>query len=87
MITYHVEGGYPSIPRWSKSKRPGKMIGTIGNIYEPEMLEKMTVDEIYEAMCKDLYVNSIDMTEKYEYKGKTLAQNLETVLFLSLIHI
>jgi len=82
MITYRVEGGYPSMPRWSKSKRPGKMIGRIGNIYEPDILEKMTVEEIYQVMCKDLYVNSIDMTEKYEYKGKTLAENLETVLFV-----
>jgi 1-acyl-sn-glycerol-3-phosphate acyltransferase len=74
MITYRVEGGYPTMPRWSKSIRPGRMTGAIGNIYEPDQLEKMTVEEIYKAICDDLYVNSINMSEKYEYKGKTLAE-------------
>ena len=82
MITYRVEGGYPTMPRWSKSIRPGRMTGAIGNIYEPDQLEKMTVEEIYKAICDDLYVNSINMSEKYEYKGKTLAENLESALFI-----
>ncbi|MFA5340837.1 MAG: lysophospholipid acyltransferase family protein [Clostridia bacterium] len=82
LITYRVEGGYPTMPRWSKSIRPGRMTGVIGNVYEPEQLEKMTVEEIYKAICDDLYVNSINMSDKYEYEGKTLAENLETALFI-----
>ena len=82
LITYRVEGGYPTMPRWSKSIRPGRMTGVIGNIYEPEQLKIMTVDEIYNKICEDLYVNSVTMSDKYEYKGKTLAENLETALFI-----
>lgn len=82
LITYRVEGGYPTMPRWSKSIRPGRMTGVIGNIYEPEQLKIMTVDEIYNKICDDLYVNSVTMSDKYEYKGKTLAENLETALFI-----
>lgn len=82
LITYRVEGGYPTMPRWSKSIRPGRMTGVIGNIYEPEQLKIMTVDEIYNKICEDLYVNSVTMSDRYEYKGKTLAENLETALFI-----
>lgn len=82
MITYRVEGGYSTMPRWGKTIRPGKMTGVIANIYEPEKLANMSVDEIYAAMCDDLYVNSKDMSEVYEYKGKNLAEYLETALFI-----
>jgi 1-acyl-sn-glycerol-3-phosphate acyltransferase len=82
LITYRVTGGYPSLPRWSKNPRRGIMEGKLAHIYTPEKLETMSVDDVYKVICDDLYVNANDVAGKVEFKGKDLAENLETVLFV-----
>lgn len=82
LITYKIDGGHPSMPRWSRGHRRGKIVGSLGHIYEPEELEKMSVEEIYEAIVKDLYVNSEDICKEVKFKGKNLAEYLETALFV-----
>jgi 1-acyl-sn-glycerol-3-phosphate acyltransferase len=81
LITYRVTGGYPSLPRWSKNPRRGRIEGKLAHIYTPEKLESMSVDDVYKVICEDLYVNANDISAEVEFKGKDLAENLETVLF------
>lgn len=84
LITFRLDGGYFTSPRWSKTLRKGGMKGRIVKEYSPEELKSMTSDEIYSAIKNDLYVNAYEEQEKnpIEYKGKNLAENLETALYL-----
>jgi DNA-directed RNA polymerase subunit RPC12/RpoP len=52
--------------------------------YSSDKLSGMTEEEINQAICHDLYVNAYSDNEKSPvmYKGKRLAENLETVLYV-----
>ena len=46
LVTFKIEGGYFTTPRWGYGIRKGKMHGSIVNIYNPETLEKLSAEEI-----------------------------------------
>jgi len=84
LITFRLDGGYFTSPRWSKTIRRGEMRGRVIKEYTPEELKSMTADEIYLAIKKDLYVNAYEEQEKnpVAYVGDRLAENIETALYL-----
>ncbi len=85
LVTYRMEGGYLSSPRWSGSSvRKGRMTGRIVGIYPPEELKKMTADEVNEQIRRDIYENAWERQEKepVRYRGRKPAEHLETFLFL-----
>lgn len=84
LITFRLDGGYFTSPRWSKTLRRGEMKGRMVKEYSPEELKSMTADEVYLAIKNDLYVNAYEEQGKnpIEYKGDKLAENLETALYL-----
>lgn len=84
LVTYRLEGGYLTTPRWSYTTRKGKMTGHIVNVYSPEQLKEMTADEVNEAICRDLYEDAYARQEQWhiKYKGKRLAEGLEHALFM-----
>ena len=84
LVTYRLEGGYLSSPRWAKRLRRGKMSGRMIREYSPEEIAQMSVDEINAAIARDLYVNADADQQKnpVAYIGKNLAENLETALYL-----
>ncbi len=79
LITYKLEGGYFTTPRWGYGIRKGKMHGSIVNVYEPETLEKLTPEEITDIIIKDLYEDAYEKQKEnpIAYKGKNLAKGLE----------
>jgi len=83
LITYRMHGGYLVGPRWAKHARRGPLYGGVVREYDPEEIAAMTEDEIYEALCRDLYVNVYDEQRKdpQEYRGKDLAENCEIILY------
>ena len=84
LITCRIHGGYMLKPLWASSKRRGIAEGEMVREYTPEMLDKMTVEEIYEAIKRDLYVNAYDYQRKVmvPYPGENLASGLENALFM-----
>ena len=84
LITFRLDGGYFRTPRWAVSRRKGPEFGRVVNEYPYELLKDMTEDEITKIIRNDLYVNAYDWKKEnqYIYKGKNLAENLETVLFV-----
>ena len=84
LITFRIDGGYFTTPRWSKSIRKGKMSGGIVNTYPAAELKKMTAEQVLEIIERDIYVDAYEdqMTEPVSYRGKNLAENIETVLYL-----
>ena len=84
VVTYRIEGGYLTDPRWSHSLRRGRLRGDVVRIYPPEELKKMSVQEINERISADLWVDT-DESQRREhipYRGKKLAEGLEEALFL-----
>ena len=83
LITYRIEGGYLTQPRWSKSLRRGKMCGKLVHIYTPEELKSMTDEEIITAIERDLHEDAYE-TQSHApvaFRGSNLAEGLETALF------
>ena len=84
LITYRLTGGYLSTPRWSTHRRKGRMTGAPVGVYPPEELKKMSEAEIADLLARDLYENAYETQNKapVAYKGKALAETLETALYL-----
>ena len=86
LITYRISGGYFVSPMWSAGNgtRRGKIYGTPVNVYTAEQLSKMSVDEINEIINTDLYEDAYEVQKKnpVKYKGKNLAEKLETLMFI-----
>jgi hypothetical protein len=84
LITFRLDGGYFRTPRWAEYARKGPEFGYVVNEYSPEKLQSMSEEEITKAIREDLYTNAFDWQKKnqYRYKGKNLAEHLETVLFI-----
>ena len=86
LITYRMEGGYFTQPRWSRSPRKGSMIGYPVHIYSSQELKAMSVEELRKQIEEDLYTNAYEEQEKTQapvaFHGKNLAENLETTLYL-----
>ena len=82
LITYRLDGGYFTSPRWSAALRRGKMTGRVVNVYTPEQLKAMSADAVNAAIRADLAVDAyaVQREEMVAYKGKGLAEHLECVL-------
>ncbi len=84
LVTYHIQGGYLTKPRWAKYYRRGKLKSNVVAVYSSEQIGMMSADELGEAIRKDLYVNAYE-DQKHNpvaYRGKNLAEDLELALYL-----
>ncbi len=54
LVTYMIEGGYLSAPRWALNTRKGKVYGHPVKVYSPETLKEMSDEEIEDAIAKDI---------------------------------
>jgi 1-acyl-sn-glycerol-3-phosphate acyltransferase len=86
LITYRMEGGYLTQPRWSKYPRRGVMTGRVVNIYTPEEIKTLSEEELMKRIERDLYTNAYEEQERLKspiaFHGKKLAESLETALYL-----
>ena len=55
LITFKLEGGYLTTPRWSKTLRRGRMRGYCVHEYSPEELSDMTAEAVNAAVATDLF--------------------------------
>lgn len=54
LVTYRIEGGYLSFPRWAKAPRRGRVYGHPVNVYSPETLKEMSDEEVEAAIARDI---------------------------------
>ncbi len=80
LVTYKIEGGYMTFPRWGFGKRKGRMKAGVVKVYSPEELKLMTAEEIVEHINEDIYTNAYEEQKKFPvmYKGKNLAFGMES---------
>ena len=86
LITYRVEGGYLTQPRWATNLRRGKLRGRLINIYTPEQLSQMSDEQINNAIIADLHEDAYETQkrERVAFKGDNLALGLESTIFTCL---
>jgi len=84
LVTYHLEGGFFTTPRWGFGIRKGRMTGRQVGVYTREELKKMKPEEILELVRKDLYEDPYitQQKEKIRFRSKAPARGLETALYL-----
>ncbi len=84
LVTYRFDGEYLRSPRWARYSRKGKISGGIVNEYSSEELKKLSVDEIYDLIVKDLDADAYAYQEKHHvrYVGKALAEGITNLAYL-----
>ncbi len=84
LITYRLEGGYFTSPRWSSSLRKGRMRGEVVNVYTPERIREMATHEVHAAISGDIYENAYARQQRaaVAFSGRNLAKDIETALYL-----
>lgn len=84
LVTYKLEGGYFTTPRWAYTLRRGKMRGYVVQVYSAEQLANMTADEVNDVIKADLFEDAYARQDKerIRFKGRRLAEGLETALFI-----
>ncbi len=84
LITYRLEGGYFTMPRWGVGVRKGRMRGHAAGIYPPQALRKMKGEEITALIQRDITEDAWarQAAAPVSYRGKKPAERLETALFL-----
>ena len=60
LVTYVLEGGYLSYPRWALYTRKGKISGHPVGIYSPEQLAAMSEEDVEAAIARDLAFDSVE---------------------------
>jgi len=83
LLLYRSNNGYLRSPRWSETRRKGPMYAGIVSAYAKEELQTMSEEQIYDAICRDLYVNVYEDQNRYPrvFKGKKLAEHCEIILY------
>ncbi len=83
LVTYRLEGGYLTTPRWAYNIRKGNMLGRVVHIYSPEQLKQMTPDEVNAHIQEDIMEDAFErqLIQPYLYKGKDLARGLENAIY------
>ena len=84
LVTYRLEGGYFTSPRWGRGIRRGKMRGHVVGVYPPQELRKMKGPEITALIARDLSENAWERqkAEPIRYHTRRRAERLERALFL-----
>ena len=84
LVTYKIQGGHFVSPGWrEQGTARGPISGAPVRVYTKEELKAMSVDEVYQAICNDLYEDAYarQLEDPKAYRGKNLASGLHNLLF------
>ena len=84
LVTYRLEGGYFTSPRWGRGIRRGEMRGHPVGVYPPEQLRKMKGKEITALIERDIFEDAWARQKAHPvtYQTNCRAERLEIALFL-----
>ena len=84
LVTYRLEGGYFTSPRWAHTFRRGRMRGYPVRVYTPEELNGMTVESVNAAIAADIGEDAYlrQAASPVAYRGRRLAEGLENALYM-----
>ena len=80
----YIKGGHLTCPKYTLNESPGRVEVTIGKMFTPEELEKLSPEEIEDILNDKLYQDDYSWNKihkhKYDTKGKA-ADGLHDLLF------
>lgn len=84
VVTVRIHGGYFTSPRWGKGIRRGRISVEKIAEYSKDDIAKMSAEEFEAHINEDIYEDAYAYNEKVKiaYKGKKLAENIESQLFM-----
>ena len=84
LVTYRLEGGYLSMPRWGRGLRRGRVRGRITGVYSPETLAAMDKSEINRLLNECIRENAWERqkAENVRFSSRHPAEHLEKCLYL-----
>ena len=84
LLTYRIEGGYLSSPRWAAGLRRGKVWGRQIGFYAPEELKEQKGPEITDVIDRDIFEDAFarQRIEHVRYCGKNRAEDIERGFFI-----
>ncbi|MDL2235775.1 1-acyl-sn-glycerol-3-phosphate acyltransferase [Christensenellaceae bacterium OttesenSCG-928-L17] len=84
LVTYRIEGGYLTQPRWAKSLRRGHTRGRVVGMYTAETLREMTAEQVNALIVRDLYEDAYARQREnpIPYKGKSLAEDIQIAAYI-----
>ena len=84
LITYRLEGGYFTTPRWGKVMRRGRMEGRVTGRYTAEEIKEMPVERVLELIEQGIHEDAYERQKEkpVRYRGKDRAEHIETALYL-----
>ena len=84
LITFRIEGGYFTTPRWASGRHKGRMTGGKVGRYTAAELKAMSNEQVLAVIERDIYEDAYErqLTRLERYKGKNLAEHIETTLYL-----
>ena len=77
---FHIRGGYGVHPRWSDCLRKGKMQAYVHKVIDPEDVKKMSNDELYQVIQKELFIDEGAVTG--EFLSNKRAEFLERAMYV-----
>ncbi len=77
---FKIEGGYGVHPRWSDKVRKGRIRAYTSKTIESDEYLKMSDEELYELIKRELYVDEREIKENY--KSKRQAEYLERAIYV-----
>lgn len=80
---YGIEGDYLLAPCPTKHLRRGRVDSVLRGTLTAEQVKELSVDELLDCINSNLYVDAYEKQREnmYRYKGKKLAEGLETSLY------
>ena len=83
LVTFRLEGGYLSLPRWRKHICRGAVHGHPVGIYSPEQLKAMTPKEVNALIGRDIREDAWERQRinPVRYRGKRRAEGMERALY------
>lgn len=75
-------GAYLSLPRWSSFSRRGAIEVSVKPILSADDIQKLTVKEIHEVVCKSLDYNDFEWSKRRQisFKHKKIAERIDSIL-------
>ena len=83
LVTFRLEGGYLSLPRWGKHICRGAVHGHPVGVYSPKELKKLSPQEINALIERDIAEDAWERQRQrpVRYRGKRRAEGLERALY------
>lgn len=83
LVTFRLEGGYLSLPRWGKHICRGAVYGHPVGVYSPEALKKLSPKEVNNLIQRDIAEDAWaqQRTQPVRYRGKRRAEGMERALY------